>query len=351
MISQEIRDRIVKLRNEGYSYKDIGKFLNLSIKIAFTYSKNIQLTNEQQHKIRIKNINGWSEEEIEFLKKNYSVYGPKHCTKNLNRTNGSICRKANELKLRFSKVKEIKWTPEDLEFLKVNYPVKGLKFCAEHLNRSVGSVQSAVSGNTITLKIDRANSKNRHIIKKLENNKVIANCKIHGDVVHYNWKSNHSLLCKLCQRKKLKAFNKTTRGRELRNKRNRRDRKDPINNFKDRIRNRLNNTYHGRAAHFKDLGFSGEELRNHLFKIKEQQNNECPICNRNYNECKMIIEHIIPLAIAKSKNEIINLFALSNLSLMCSECNSSKCKSEFNEWKNRKLSERKVLCRNSFITQ
>jgi hypothetical protein len=344
MISQEIKDKIIKLRIEGYSYKDIGIFLDITPRIAYTYSKNIQLTDEKRHKIRIKNINGWSDEEIKFLKKYYSINGPKYCTKKLNRTNSAIHYKANELKLKFSIVQEIKWTQRDLEFLKINYPIKGLKFCSEELNRSISSVRSAISTNRIILKIDRSNSKNRHIIKKLENNKVLAYCKIHGNVIHYNWKSNHSLVCQLCSQNKIKIFNKTDRGRELKRERNKLERKNSIVNFKDRIRNRLNNTYHGRAIHFKDLGYSGEELRNHIHKIKEQQNNRCPICLRDYNECKMIIDHIIPLATAKSKQEIIQLFALSNLSPLCSNCNSSKWKNNFDEWKNKKLLEREGIC-------
>lgn len=37
------------------------------------------------------------------------------------------------------------WTDEDIEFLKKNYPTKGRKFCSTHLNRNESSVQKKIN--------------------------------------------------------------------------------------------------------------------------------------------------------------------------------------------------------------
>jgi len=228
------------------------------------------------------------------------------------------------------KPKFIKWSNEELEILKKNYPIGGPEFCKKILKRSVGSISKQANKLKLFSGVWRI-GKEKRTTRKLDDNKVIAKCKKHGVVVHYDW-PGRSLVCSLCAQQRARDFNKTERGKELQRIKTRKWCQDPKNRFVRNIRNRLNKCYHGLTVHFKDLGFSGEELRNHLDKIKEQQNNCCPICNKSYNECQMTIEHTVPLANAKSKEEIINLFQLKNLNLMCKNCNSSKNDNNYQDW-------------------
>lgn len=67
--------------------------------------------------------------------------------------------------------------------------------------------------------------------------------------------------------------------------------------------------------------YNSKQLNDHLNNIKESQNNCCPICYKSYNEIKFDIDHIVPVSIAKTKKELLKLFNLKNLSLLCWYCN------------------------------
>jgi len=232
------------------------------------------------------------------------------------------------------KPKFSRWSNEELEILKKNYPIGGPKLCKKILKRSVGSISKQANELKLFSGVWRI-GKEKRTIKKLDDNKVMAKCKKHGIVVHYDW-PRRSLVCSLCSQQRARDFDKTERGKELARIRQRQKMKNPKNRFVRNIRNRLNKCYHGLAVHFKDLGYPSEELRNHLNKTKDQQDNKCPGCHRNYDEIGFTIEHIIPLFSGNSKEEIINLFQLSNLSLMCKSCNSSKNDNNYEEWCKRK---------------
>lgn len=293
-IDQSIKNQIIKLRQEGVCSKDIVNLTGVSRPTIMRLSKHIKLTREQKHYILIQNKdNSFSDEQINFLKNNYCYRGPKFCSEQLNRSYISVSNKAHILGL-------------------------------------------------------TSNPKQRRIIQKLDGNKVLCKCKKHGVTIYRNpeqkTKRRQGLVCVACSREYTNIFNKTEKQKDYRRNYQRERQKDPKFNFITRIRRHLNHCYHGKQVHFRELGYTGQELRDHLYRIKEQQNNKCPICGNSYTECKMTIEHIIPIATANSKQEIINLFALSNLSVMCLCCNCSKQKNNFDEWKNKKLLERKNLC-------
>jgi len=223
--------------------------------------------------------------------------------------------------------RHVSWSSDEVCLLKINYPIYGPKYCMNNLDRSYSSV--IWKAMCLGLKY---NPRQQKIIKKLDGNKVLANCKKHGEVKHYNFKYCHSLRCGVCEREKIKKFNKTERGKEVQRIRARRWYQNPKNRFIQNIRGRLNKCYYGKQVHFKELGYTGEQLKNHVNMIKDQQNNRCPVCLTSYENCKMNIEHTIPLFTANSKKEIINLFQLSNLSVMCGNCNSSKYNKDLSEW-------------------
>lgn len=67
--------------------------------------------------------------------------------------------------------------------------------------------------------------------------------------------------------------------------------------------------------------YNSKQLYEHLSNIVKAQNNCCPMCNKSYNEIKYDIDHTIPTSIAKTKEKLLKLFSLENLSLLCFSCN------------------------------
>jgi hypothetical protein len=226
------------------------------------------------------------------------------------------------------------WTKEEIEFLIINYPAYGPKYCNNKLDK--GYYALCHKAKKFGLKF---NPKQRKIIKKLDGNKVLCECKKHGIVAHYN-RPRQSLSCSLCVSEK----GKTEEGRRKSRINSRKRQKNPINRLAHNLRSILYNSFkrklrngfrHTRGC-FRNLDYTPVELFNYLENIKKLQNNECPSCKTDYNKCIMSIDHIIPLATAQTEQEIINLFDLKNLSLLCRGCNSSKNDSNLQEWNKRK---------------
>jgi len=71
----------------------------------------------------------------------------------------------------------------------------------------------------------------------------------------------------------------------------------------------------------KYLPYNSKQLYEYLENIRSLQNNSCPMCNKSYNEIKYDIDHIVPISSAKTKKELLKLFDLANLSLLCYRCN------------------------------
>lgn len=97
-----------------------------------------------------------------------------------------------------------------------------------------------------------------------------------------------------------------------------------ICNYERKLRNavgRLRLKDNRRINFSKYLSYSSVDLYNHLNSIKKSQNNCCPMCNKPYNEIKFDIDHIIPTSSAKTKEGLLKLFNLDNLSPLCYICN------------------------------
>ena len=80
----------------------------------------------------------WTEEEINFLKENWSIKTHKEIAKELNRSISSIANKTRKMRLVDN---SNKWTKEEEEFLKENY-FKDLDFLADKLNKTCDAVKS-----------------------------------------------------------------------------------------------------------------------------------------------------------------------------------------------------------------
>lgn len=78
----------------------------------------------------------WTEEQIAWLKNNYSEKGIKECAVVLCRSVHEIKRMAGKHKLYLSS----RWTEQKLEFLRKHYAERGTEFCANQLNTTRNSI-------------------------------------------------------------------------------------------------------------------------------------------------------------------------------------------------------------------
>jgi len=230
------------------------------------------------------------------------------------------------------------WTTEEIEFLKINYPINGPKFCINKLNRTFSSVTQ--KARILHLKyLSYHIFKERKIIKELGDNKVLCECKDHGIVTHY--KRKRALpKCSLCEKQRVANYYKTPRGREVRRQDTQRRNLNPINNFASKLRKNIGSAISRRFKNsdrktkgcFRNLDYTPQQLYNYINNIKRLQDNKCPHCQISYDKCVLSIDHVIPLERAKTEQEIIDLFDLKNLNLMCKNCNSSKQDRDYKIW-------------------
>lgn len=215
-----------------------------------------------------------------------------------------------------------RWAKEEDNILKKLYPDKGSDFCSKILDRKRSTIIQRVQELNLKTVVASSGLPKKLIIKKLSDNRVISKCKKHGEAEHY-YHNNKIHCCLKCKNIQMIKHNK-----------------NPLNNLIMRLRSRIrislnsiskNNKgmFHGA---FRNLPYSKLDLFNYLENIKKEQNNCCPICKNNYNQVGFTVEHIVPLANAKTEQEIINLFDLKNLNLMCGSCNSSKHKKDYKTW-------------------
>lgn len=71
----------------------------------------------------------------------------------------------------------------------------------------------------------------------------------------------------------------------------------------------------------KYLPYNSKQLNEHLENIRKDQDNCCPMCHVSYKINSFDVDHIIPTSTVKTKEELLKLFDLDNLSLLCFKCN------------------------------
>ncbi len=225
-----------------------------------------------------------------------------------------------------------KWTQWERDVLLKYYTEYGSHHCANILGRSPKSIAHQVSKLNLTTIIVPWGLPQKPIIRKLNDNKAISICKKHGETPHY-FRRGKLFGCILCQAKQMKALNQTDRMKKYYRNKSRKDRQTKIGLYKSRLRNLLNNAYRRhlsksgvvkRRGCFRYLPYSPIQLKDHLEKIRESQQNKCPICDASYDLVGFNIDHIVPLATGRVEKEILELFNISNLSLLCPGCNRAK---------------------------
>jgi hypothetical protein len=94
-----------------------------------------------------------------------------------------------------------------------------------------------------------------------------------------------------------------------------------IHNYEHQLRGALEHLRLNKINSSKHLSYNKEQLHNHLDNIIKNQNNSCPMCSMSYEINPFDIDHIIPTHTANTKEELLKLFNLNNLSLLCYKCN------------------------------
>ncbi len=208
--------------------------------------------------------------------------------------------------------KQTQWTDKEIDILEKFYGQHGAKYCSTLLGRTQQRVRYKANELGVVFQ-------HKKIIKRVSNTVVISICVKHGEVPH-SYYEKKIMGCKYCKREYKRVWRKQKR------------KNDPIFRYKENLRcqmsfafKRISELGQKRSyGCFRYLDYTPHRLFYHLDKIKMTQNNKCPMCDSSYNDVILSIDHIIPLSTAKTKSEIITLFTLSNLSLLCKRCNSKK---------------------------
>lgn len=105
---------------------------------------------------------------------------------------------------------------------------------------------------------------------------------------------------------------------------------DPIYKLKENISNSLRQTLKNKNIGKNEqptldfLGFTKQDLQHHFSKYS---NNPCERCGNiiiSHHSKNYELDHIIPISLAKTEQEIIYLNQLDNLRLICKNCNQEK---------------------------
>lgn len=178
MTAQPWTENEIAILKEYYPTKGApycSKLINRTVAAIKTKVRKLGLnvTKERRtqsiNRNRNKRSNMWSDEEVNWLIKNYPNFGVEKCAIHLGKSIFSIKSKASKLGLRITEetLAEIiktttlpnQYSLEDEEFLSRNYPHKGAKWCANQLDRPIKSVEYKV--HELGLKADPESLSNR----------------------------------------------------------------------------------------------------------------------------------------------------------------------------------------------
>lgn len=211
------------------------------------------------------------------------------------------------------------WSKEEIDYLRQYYPQSGSIGCSNFIDRPISAIKDKASCLGVNTKC-RNGRVGKQSIFTIVNNLVTADCQKHGLSKHRS-RPGRSPRCCVCR----SEYVRTTKTRTLNKESEYRMRKDSKRLYSHRLRVQLRQAIRNKKIGcFRFLPYSPKDLRKHLDDIKESQNNCCPSCNILYDISGFHIDHIIPLASAKTDEEILALFKLENLSLLCGPCNCSK---------------------------
>lgn len=214
-----------------------------------------------------------------------------------------------------------KWTQDEKDILLKHYAEIGAIGCSKLLARRQRAIcKKARKMGLSTKKTFGGGIFKKLIISKINDQKGVVVCDKHGETEHYLSPSG-SPRCLICRRMCNKIHSNKPEARLKRNLAQRERYKKPEHNYANRLRRTLRFYSSGEISFSKHLPYSSKQLCNHLESIRKIQNNKCPMCSIDYDTSNYDIDHVLPVSIATNIEDILHLFALDNLSLLCPACN------------------------------
>lgn len=213
------------------------------------------------------------------------------------------------------------WSNDEIKILKQYYPSSGSLGCSKFINRPISAIKDKAF--RLDISTQCKNGKMPHkIIDLCANDLVLAHCSQHG-LTEHRLRFGRSPRCIICRSEYVRRPNVKLMNIQS----SRRRRTNMILLYAHRLRVQLRQAIRNKAIGcFRFLPYSPDELRRHLDIIRKRQNNHCPLCDCCYDDVVFHIDHIIPLASADNNKDILDLFSLDNLSLLCGSCNCMKGK-------------------------
>ncbi len=213
------------------------------------------------------------------------------------------------------------WNKKEENILIKYYPDKGAIGCVQLLARTQIAIRSKARKLGLSTKTTLGGTQSKkYIIYQFSASRGLVVCARHGCTTHL-LSSYRSPVCLMCRKKWSKKHSRKLSSKLRNNKLQRERYKKPIHNYANRLRRTLRFYSHGSISFSKHLPYSAKQLCDHLENIKKQQNNKCPMCSVSYDVTGYDIDHVLPVFVATSREAILQLFALDNLSLLCPSCN------------------------------
>ncbi len=261
----------------------------------------------------------WTKKDVAILAEYYTSKGPNYCVNLLDRTYSSIIHKAGRLKL----TPHSYWSEDEDRILKQYYHSEGALGCAKFLRRGICAIIDHASKLDLSTLIVSGGRPQKQVLAILDQYSVLSLCKKHGKSPH-EYRNSKIYGCVYCRRDRGRKNSKLPRNMLKAKLKLRKYRKTELGKWSGRIRSRLRKMLKNTTGRFSLLTYSPKELVSHLRNIRDRHNNKCPLCDRSYDDVKETIDHIVPLSTATNRQQILELFDLSNLSLLCDFCNKSK---------------------------
>lgn len=207
-----------------------------------------------------------------------------------------------------------RWAKRELDCLKQWYSPRGPKYCSRYIDKTRYA---------IIKKAKRLGLKHKKTVIQLFGNKVTSFCYKHGESLHY-YNEKRIGACVECLSQWGKNRPRTNKDRERDKLKQRRYRSTELGRLKQNLRTLLWHALKNTVGSFRHLSYSPTQFVSHINSVKAKQYHMCPGCNRKYEDVGFTIDHIIPISRAENDQEVIALFDLENLSLLCRNCNSRK---------------------------
>ena len=101
----------------------------------------------------------WTDQEIEYLKKNWNLIPLQQVMETLQRSEDSIMRKAGRLGLDTHKSEKDrikrKWSSEENDFIRKNYKKMSVEEISQHINRTVPAIRKRALALGVASEVNR----------------------------------------------------------------------------------------------------------------------------------------------------------------------------------------------------